>query len=113
MKSLRQIRLSRGITLKDMEQSIGINVSFLSEIERGLRSPSILTRHRLNLYFGEKINWFDTVTLKPFKLYQTDWNSTEMEFRSLFRMICGLPTNERKEFCVTAIKHLTRLKNQG
>lgn len=112
MNSLRQARLDKGITLKEMEQSIGINISFLSEIERGLRSPSDLTRIRLNSFFGEQINYLDVPIIKTMPVCPTDWLSAERDFRFLYRAILGLPEAERAIFCSTAIKHLKHLKNR-
>lgn len=109
LNSLRRVRMAKGLNLKDVEQSLGINTSFLSEIERGLRSPSRLTRIRLEAYFGEKINFLDVTNLRTSPKYSTDFNGCDKMFRSLFRMINGLPPDERDTFCQTCVKHLEKL----
>ena len=109
MKALRNTRVLKGLNLKDVEQSLGINTSFLSEIERGLRSPSRLSRWRLESYFGEKINFLDVQNLKASPTYSTDFAGCDKKFRSLFRMINGLPQDEKNDFCQTAIRHLGKL----
>jgi len=110
MKSLRQTRIDKGISRKDIALSLGINLSNLSPLESGKQCPSVLTRKRLELFFGSKINWLDTPTINTTPLYPTDWNSVERDFRSLIRSISGLRPEERNVFTNTAVKHLKKLK---
>jgi len=44
---LKQIRKSKGLTLRQVEKISGISNSYLSQLERGLRIPSIDTLIRL------------------------------------------------------------------
>jgi len=37
---LRQVRQEKGLTLDDVAGSISVSTAFLSQVERGLRSPS-------------------------------------------------------------------------
>jgi len=41
---LRLIRLARGLTIDDMARAAGVNAQYLSAIERGMDSPSVLAR---------------------------------------------------------------------
>lgn len=108
MQSLRSLRLSRGLRLVDMENSLGIGNGLLSEMERGLRSPNKLTRVRIESFFDEKINWLDIPNLVNSPMYQTDWYDSERLFRSLARMITGLPEVEKEQFTLSAIRHLRK-----
>jgi len=40
-EKIKEIRKSKGITLKEMSKKTGISVNYLSQIERGLSNPSI------------------------------------------------------------------------
>lgn len=44
---LRRQRKKLGLTLKDVNKSTGLSVSFLSEVERGRNNPSIETIQKL------------------------------------------------------------------
>ncbi len=37
---IRQLRMSRGLSLKQLGEIVGVNYVFLSKLERGLESPS-------------------------------------------------------------------------
>ena len=63
MKSLRQIRLSKGIYLEHVATDTGVTIASLSLMERGNISPNEATRKRLEKYFDEKINWIATPNL--------------------------------------------------
>jgi transcriptional regulator with XRE-family HTH domain len=111
MKSLRQLRTSKGLKLSDLEQSLGICISLLSELERGLRQPTKLTRARIEYYFGEQINWLDVSDLSYSPEYPTQWFEVERQFRTTLRMINGLSDDVKGDFIVTSLKHLRKLRN--
>lgn len=111
MKSLRQLRLSKGLKLSDLEQSLAICNSLLSEMERGLRSPNKLTRVRIESFFGEPINWLDVPNLNTEPKYPTNWFEVERHYRILLRLINGLPDDVKDEFIITSLKHLRKLRN--
>jgi transcriptional regulator with XRE-family HTH domain len=111
MKSLRQLRLSKGLKLTDVEYSLGISQALLSEMERNVRVPNKLTRQRLEVYFGERINWLETPTISIGSIHPTNWYNTEKAFRSLLRKIEGLPDYMKDDFIVTSLKHLRKLRN--
>ena len=113
MKSLKQTRIEKGISRRYIADSLGINLSNLSPLESGKQCPTLLTRKRLELLLGVKINWLDTPSLNFSPHYKTDWDAVEKRFRSIIRMIAGLQTDERREFITTAVKHLRKLQNTG
>lgn len=55
---LRQLRKSRSLTLAELALRIGRSVGFISQIERGLSSPSIDDLRALAAAFDVPISWF-------------------------------------------------------
>ncbi len=55
---LRSMRQRRGWTLAQLSERTETSVGMLSQIERGLSSPSIRTLQRLSEGFGVPIGWF-------------------------------------------------------
>jgi transcriptional regulator with XRE-family HTH domain len=62
-QKLRQLRKARGRSLKELSDEAGISTSFVSQIERGLSSPSVRTLVRLadvlGVSMGELFNGLD------------------------------------------------------
>lgn len=110
MKSLKQTRINSGISRKNIAEFLGISQANLSQIESGKQCPSILTRKRLEACFKERINFMDVPNLKTSPKYNTTWDETERQFRSLVRMISGLPQEDIEIFISTAIKHLRKIQ---
>ncbi len=52
---IRHLRQARGMTLRDLATSAGVTESFLSQVERGLASPSISSLRRIATSLGESI----------------------------------------------------------
>lgn len=48
---IRELRDQRTETLKDVSKSVGLSVSYLSDIERGRTNPSLQTLEKLALHF--------------------------------------------------------------
>ena len=57
-RDLRALRKSRGLTLAKLAKSIGRSVGFLSQIERGLSTPSIGDLRTLSKAFDVPLSWF-------------------------------------------------------
>ena len=66
---IRQYRLQKGLTQEALALSSGINVSFLGDVERGIKKPSIETLEKLlNALHVTFQEFFDFETsIKPFK----------------------------------------------
>ena len=66
---VRQFRQHKGLTQEALALSSGINVSFLGDVERGTKKPSIETLEKLLNALGVSFQeFFDFETvLKPFK----------------------------------------------
>lgn len=52
---IRALRLARGATLRQMAADAGVTESFLSQVERGVASPSIATVQRIARALGQSI----------------------------------------------------------
>ncbi len=52
---IRTLRLGSGLTLKDLAGSAGVTESFLSQVERGVASPSIASVQRIARALGRTI----------------------------------------------------------
>lgn len=58
---LRQLRLSRHCTLKQASAAAGCTASFISQVERGLKEPSLSTLRNLADFFGVSlVSFFQT-----------------------------------------------------
>jgi transcriptional regulator with XRE-family HTH domain len=66
---IRQYRKKMGLTQEELAFNSGINISFLGDIERGIKKPSIETLEKLLKVFGVTFQeFFDFETaIKPFK----------------------------------------------
>lgn len=54
---LRALRKEKGLTQDDIALDIGMDRSFISEIENGHKNPSVYTVNRILNYLGK--NWKD------------------------------------------------------
>jgi transcriptional regulator with XRE-family HTH domain len=66
---IRQYRKKMGLTQEELAFNSGINISFLGDIERGIKKPSIETLEKLLKALGVTFQeFFDFETaIKPFK----------------------------------------------
>ncbi len=57
-RDLRGLRKARNLTLSELALAIGRSVGFISQIERGLSTPSINDLRALAKAFGVPVSWF-------------------------------------------------------
>jgi len=57
-RDLRGLRKSRGLTLSELALKIGRSVGFLSQVERGMSSPSIDDLRTLSMALDVPLSWF-------------------------------------------------------
>lgn len=57
-KQIRDLRKSRGMTLADLERCTGMSVSYLSQVERSLSSPSVVALYGISRALGVNISFF-------------------------------------------------------
>ena len=55
---IRDLRKAKRMTIKDLSAATGMSIGHLSEIERGLATPSIKALHDIALALGVTIGWF-------------------------------------------------------
>ena len=52
---VRRLRLSKGLTVRELARKSGVDPSFISRLERGEREWTVETLHRVATGLGEKI----------------------------------------------------------
>jgi transcriptional regulator with XRE-family HTH domain len=55
---IRDLRKARGLTLKQLADATGLSLGHLSEVERGIASPSVKALHDIAASLGVTIGWF-------------------------------------------------------
>ena len=55
---VRSLRNARDITLQDLAATTGLSIGYLSQIERGLSSPTVDALHAISRALGVTIGWF-------------------------------------------------------
>ena len=65
MLDVRQARQRVGISQKDLARKVGITQAFLSEVETGTKSPSLLTAAKLARALGCTIDELPGETIDP------------------------------------------------
>ena len=110
MKSLRETRQNKNLSLIDLNQLTNTAPITLSLMERGVHTPKPIMRKRIGRILGFNINYLDVPTIKIDPIQPpADWMKCERKFRYLIRCIASLPEDERKAFVQTAGKHLQAL----
>lgn len=75
MLRLREIRLNRSLTQKEVAESIGCTVGAYSKYETGDRDPSITTLKRLADFYGVSVDYLigrDMVEMESLTVYEKD-----------------------------------------
>ena len=57
-RKIRELRMQRGMKLKELSQRVGVTASFLSQVERGVAVPSISSLKKISDAFGISITSF-------------------------------------------------------
>src|SRR5262249_40656216 len=55
-RRLREVRMSRGISLREMARRIGVSASFVSQVERGKSNPSVGTLYAFVAELGTSLD---------------------------------------------------------
>lgn len=83
---IRDLRKSRRITIKQLSEVTELSIGYLSEIERGLASPSIKALHDIAAALGVNISWFfhnaDAVDLSERDVVVRSGNRRTLSFSS-------------------------------
>jgi transcriptional regulator with XRE-family HTH domain len=59
---IRHLRKARGMTLTGLSKETGLSQGYLSQIERGISSPSVKALHSISRALGVTISWFFSPT---------------------------------------------------
>lgn len=70
-RRIRALRRAKRLTLRDLATSAGVTESFLSQVERGLASPSISTLRRIAAGLDESIGSLFADDLEPGRLVRS------------------------------------------
>jgi transcriptional regulator with XRE-family HTH domain len=109
MKSFKQLRKDKGVTLIQLQERTGVFNGMLSDLENGKHSPTVQMRKLIEDTLGEPINWIDApIKVVPLKRSKT-WLDCEKHFRTLLKEVATLPKDQKEAFCITASYHLHRL----
>ena len=57
-KRVKEIRVSKNVSLRDLAKHIGLTRSFLSQVERGITTPSIASLEKLARALNTGLNYF-------------------------------------------------------
>ncbi len=55
---IRELRKARGLTLTDLARRTGLSIGHLSQVERGLSTPTIRQLQQISAAMGVQIGWF-------------------------------------------------------
>ncbi|WP_414043933.1 helix-turn-helix domain-containing protein [Macrococcus sp. EM39E] len=77
---IKQVRKIKGITLKELAESTGLSVSFLSQVERGESSLAITSLNKIAEALDEHITaFFDQPVNEDFKIIPSEVKSFKLE----------------------------------
>ena len=76
-KKIRRLRKAEGLTLKELAEKVQLSESFLSQVERGITSPSITSLKRIGDILGATIASFFESGLEKGKTLFFNRNQTE------------------------------------
>lgn len=57
-REIRQLRKARDATIAELSEATGLSQGYLSQIERGISSPSVKALHSVSRALGVTISWF-------------------------------------------------------
>ena len=109
MKSLKQLRKHKGLTIMQLQAITGVLEGSLSDLENGKHVPNPALRNLLEQALGEQINWLDAPIKVTTVMRQKGWHDCEKHFRTLLKEVATLPKDQKESFCVTASYQLHRL----
>ena len=57
-QQIRDLRKARSMTLSDLASCTGLSISYVSQVERGVSSPSVIALHEISRALGVNVSFF-------------------------------------------------------
>lgn len=78
-KTIKKIRMSTGLNQYDFSKKVGLSHSYISHLEKGLKSPTISTLNKISLTAG--------IPIPLMFLYAIDESDIKEEKREYYKML--------------------------
>lgn len=87
---LRKLREESGLTQEELGEAVGLSSEYISLLEAGKRTPSIIALNRISRYFQKNVSYFLESRDNPFAVLQADerLNSATKRILARFQKIC-------------------------
>ena len=87
---LKKLREDMGLTQEDMGAAVGLSSEYISLLEAGKRTPSIIALSRISRFFQKNVSYFLEVQTDPFEILMSDEKLTPAtkEVLTEFRSCC-------------------------
>jgi transcriptional regulator with XRE-family HTH domain len=69
---LKKLREEMGLTQEDLGAAVGLSSEYISLLEAGKRTPSIIALNRISKYFQKNVSYFLETRENPFDLLKSD-----------------------------------------
>jgi len=87
---LKKLREESGLTQEELGQAVGLSSEYISLLEAGKRTPSIIALNRISKYFQKNVSYFLETRDNPFSILQTDerLSAATKKILTRFQKIC-------------------------
>ena len=87
---LKKLREESGLTQEELGEAVGLSSEYISLLEAGKRTPSIIALNRISKYFQKNVSYFLETRENPFAVLQADerLNSATKRILTRFQKIC-------------------------
>ncbi|MDH7494096.1 MAG: XRE family transcriptional regulator [Candidatus Saccharicenans sp.] len=87
---LKKLREESGLTQEELGEAVGLSSEYISLLEAGKRTPSIIALNRISKYFQKNVSYFLETRENPFAVLQADerLNSATKRILNRFQKIC-------------------------
>ncbi|HNS06020.1 MAG TPA: XRE family transcriptional regulator [Candidatus Saccharicenans sp.] len=87
---LKKLREDMGLTQEEMGAAVGLSSEYISLLEAGKRTPSIIALSRISRFFQKNVSYFLEVQTDPFEILMSDEKLTPAtkEVLTEFRSCC-------------------------
>ncbi len=87
---LKKLREESGLTQEELGEAVGLSSEYISLLEAGKRTPSIIALNRISRYFQKNVSYFLETRENPFAVLQADerLSSTTKKILARFQKTC-------------------------